>query len=67
MSPSSSAFGTNAATLSSTTTSSAVERTMYSTISRACSAESGWEINNDGISTPMALAYAGSTACSTST
>ena len=41
MSPSNSAFGTIAATLSITTTSTALLLTRYSEISRACSAVSG--------------------------
>jgi hypothetical protein len=42
ISPSSSALGTRAATESTTTTSTPPERTMVSTISRACSPVSGW-------------------------
>ena len=46
MSPSSSALGTRAATLSMTTTSSAPLRTRYSAISSACSAVSGCETSS---------------------
>ena len=66
MSPSSSAFGTNAATLSITTTSTAPLRTRYSTISNACSPESGCEIRSESTCTPHFAAYEGSIACSAS-
>ena len=52
ISPSSSARGTSAATLSITSTSSAPERTSVSAISSACSPVSGWEISNSSRSTP---------------
>ena len=66
ISPSSSALGTNAATLSITTTSRAPLRTKYSQTSKACSAESGWEIKSSVVSTPHRLANSGSKACSAS-
>ena len=52
MSPSSSALGTMAATLSTTTTSTAPLRTRYSQISRDCSAVSGWDTSNSFTSMP---------------
>ena len=52
ISPSSSARGTRAATLSTTSTSMAPERTSVSAISSACSPASGWEISNSSIFTP---------------
>src|SRR5690606_41066201 len=67
ISPSISARGTNAATESTTTTSTAPERTNNSTISSACSPVSGCETNNSPTSTPSAAAYTGSSACSAST
>ena len=56
MLPCISELGTNAATLSKTIMSRALERTRCSIISRACSAESGWEMRSESMSTPMALA-----------
>jgi len=52
ISPSSSARGTRAATLSITTMSMAPERTRVSAISSACSPVSGWEISSSSMSTP---------------
>ena len=52
ISPSSSARGTRAATLSTTNMSMAPERTSVSAISSACSPASGWEISNSSIFTP---------------
>jgi hypothetical protein len=52
MSPSSSARGTRAATESTTTTSTALERTRVSVISSACSPVSGWEISSSSMLTP---------------
>ena len=46
--------------------STAPERTIVSVISRACSPLSGCEIYRLSISTPIFLAYAGSSACSAS-
>ena len=66
MSPSSSAFGVRAATLSMTATSIAPLRTRYSTISKACSAVSGCAMSIDSMSTPHFAAYSGSSACSAS-
>jgi len=66
MSPSSSAFGTNAATESITRTSSAPLRTSVSAISRACSPVSGWEIRRSSVFTPIFFAYPTSRACSAS-
>ena len=37
-----------------------------SAISSACSPVSGWETSNASVSTPSALAYSGSSACSAS-
>src|SRR5690606_20321082 len=62
-----SARGTNAATLSTTPTSTAPDRTNNSTISNACSPVSGCDTNNCSTSTPNAAAYTGSKACSAST
>ena len=56
ISPSISARGTRAATLSTTTTSMAPERTRASVISRACSPVSGCEISMSSTLTPSALA-----------
>src|SRR5690606_34810938 len=67
ISPSISARGVNAATLSTTTTSTAPDRTNNSTISNACSPVSGCDTNNSSVSTPNARAYDGSNACSAST
>jgi len=67
ISPSISARGTNAATESMMMMSSAPERTSMSAISRACSPVSGWETSSASVSTPRALAYSGSSACSAST
>ena len=66
ISPSISAFGTRAATESTITMSTAPERTMVSVISRACSPLSGCDMYRLSISTPMFLAYTGSSACSAS-
>ena len=52
MSPSISERGTRAATESTTTTSTALERTRISAISRACSPVSGWEISRSSVRTP---------------
>ena len=49
-----------------TITSIAPERTSASAISKACSPVSGWDTKRESISTPSALAYTGSSACSTS-
>ena len=56
ISPSSSLRGRRAATESTTTTSTAPERTSASVISRACSPVSGWEMRRLSISTPSARA-----------
>ncbi len=66
ISPSSSALGTSAATESTTTTSTLLERTSISVISRACSPLSGWETRRLSMSTPSFLAYSASSACSAS-
>ncbi len=66
ISPSISARGTSAATESTTIRSSAPERISMSAISSACSPESGWETSRASVSTPSALAYSGSSACSAS-
>ncbi len=66
ISPSISARGTRAATESMTMMSIAEERTSFSVISRASSPQSGWAISMLSMSTPSALAYAGSIACSAS-
>ena len=52
ISPSSSAFGTSAATESITSTSTAPERTSVSQISSACSPVSGCEISSSSMLTP---------------
>ena len=67
ISPSISARGTRAATESITITSTALERTSVSVISRDCSPLSGWEINKSSTFTPIFFAYYGSRACSAST
>ena len=64
--PSTSAFGTKAATESTTIRSIAWEEANISAISNACSPESGWDKINSSISTPSTLAYSGSIACSAS-
>ena len=56
ISPSISAFGTSAATLSITKRSTALDLTNVSVISKACSPESGCEINKLSISTPSFFA-----------
>jgi len=56
MSPSISERGTRAATESTTTTSTAPERTKVSAISSACSPVSGWETSRLSISTPRRAA-----------
>ena len=66
MSPSISAFGTNAATESTTITSNAPLLTKLSVISNACSPVSGCDTIKLSISTPNFLAYTGSNACSAS-
>ena len=66
ISPSSSALVTRAATESNTITSSAFDRTKVSQIRSASSPELGWETSKSSRSTPNFLAYAGSSACSTS-
>ncbi len=66
ISPSISARGTSAATESITMMSSAPERISMSAISSACSPVSGWETSSASVSTPSALAYSGSSACSAS-
>src|SRR2546423_271009 len=66
MSPSISAFGTSAATESTTTTSTAPERTRISVISSPCSPVSGCETSRLSMSTPSFLAYSTSSACSAS-
>ena len=66
ISPSISARGVRAATESTTTMSTEPERTNMSTISKACSPVSGWEINKSGTLTPNLAAYCGSKACSAS-
>ncbi len=52
ISPSISAFGVSAATESTTTTSTAPERTSMSAISSACSPVSGWETSRSSTLTP---------------
>ena len=52
ISPSISAFGVSAATESTTTTSTAPERTSMSVISSACSPVSGWLTSSSSMSTP---------------
>src|SRR6266496_3168733 len=66
ISPSISAFGTRAATESTTTTSTAPDRTRISVISSACSPVSGWETSRLSMSTPSFFAYSTSSACSAS-
>jgi len=66
ISPSISAFGTSAATESTTITSSAPLRTSASAISKACSPVSGCATIKLSISTPNFFAYTGSKACSAS-
>src|SRR2546427_11027991 len=66
ISPSISAFGTKAATESTTTTSTAPDRTRISVISRPCSPVSGWETSRLSMSTPSFFAYSTSSACSAS-
>src|SRR3989441_1711460 len=66
MSPSISALGTSAATESTTTTSTAPDRTRISVISSPCSPVSGWETSRLSMSTPSFLAYSTSSACSAS-
>src|SRR5437867_2096767 len=66
MSPSISAFGTRAATESTTTTSTAPDRTRISVISSPCSPVSGWETSRLSMSTPSFFAYSTSSACSAS-
>ena len=56
ISPSSSALGVRAATESTTSTSTAPERTSVSAISSACSPSSGWEISRSSTLTPSLLA-----------
>ena len=56
ISPSISAFGTNAATESTTIISMAPDLINASVISRACSPVSGWDIIKLSISTPNAFA-----------
>ena len=67
ISPSISARGTSAATLSTTTTSIALLRTSASAISSACSPVSGCAISRERMSIPIRCANSGSIACSTST
>ena len=67
MVPSNSAFGVSAATESRTMTSSAPLRARDSTMFRASSPEDGCATSKLSRSTPMCLAYPGSSACSTST
>src|SRR5467141_1319546 len=66
ISPSISAFGTSAATESTTTTSTPPDRIRTSTISSACSPLSGCDTNRLSRSTPSFWAYAASSACSAS-
>src|SRR5436309_317091 len=66
ISPSISALGTSAATESTTTTSTAPERTRISVISSPCSPVSGWETSSLAMSTPTFFAYSTSSACSAS-
>src|SRR5881409_2842438 len=67
ISPSISALGTSAATESTTTTSTAPDRTRISVISSPCSPVSGWETSRLSMSTPSFFAYSTSRACSAST
>ena len=64
ISPSISAFGTNAATESTTITSNAPLLINDSAISNACSPVSGCDTIKLSISTPRCFAYTGSNACS---
>src|SRR6266496_1608302 len=66
ISPSISALGTRAATESTTTTSTAPERTRISVISSPCSPVSGCETSRLSMSTPSFFAYSTSSACSAS-
>src|SRR5256886_3826305 len=66
MSPSISALGTSAATESTTTTSTAPERTRISVISSPCSPVSGCDTSRLSMSTPSFLAYSTWRACSSS-
>src|SRR5690349_6069147 len=66
ISPSISALGTSAATESTTTTSTAPERTRISVISSPCSPVSGCDTSRLSMSTPSFLAYSTSSACSAS-
>ena len=66
ISPSISARGTSAATESMTMRSTASLRTSVSVISSACSPVSGWLTSSPFVSTPSALAYCTSSACSAS-
>jgi len=66
ISPSISALGTSAATESTITISIAPDLTIVSHISSACSPLSGCDIYKLSISTPIFLAYTGSSACSAS-
>ena len=66
ISPSISAFGTSAATESTTTISTAPDRTIVSVISNACSPLSGCDMYKLSTSTPIFFAYTGSRACSAS-
>ena len=66
ISPSISAFGVRAATESMTITSTALDETSISAISRACSPVSGWLTSRLLTSTPSFLAQVGSRACSAS-
>ncbi len=67
ISPSISAFGVSAATESTTTRSTALERTSMSVISSACSPVSGCDTSSSSMLTPSFSAYCGSSACSAST
>ena len=66
MSPSSSAFGTRAATESTTITSRALDRARVSQIVNASSPLSGCETSKSSRFTPSFRAYPGSRACSAS-
>mmetsp|Transcript_3011 Transcript_3011/g.7475 ORF Transcript_3011/g.7475 Transcript_3011/m.7475 type:complete len:205 (-) Transcript_3011:180-794(-) len=66
-SPSSSARGTSALTLSTTTRPTTPLRASSSTVSSACSPLSGWQMSRLRMSTPRPAAYLGSNACSAST
>ena len=66
ISPSISACGTKAATESITTTSTPSESINMLAISNACSPVSGCDTSSSSTSTPSALAYIGSSACSAS-